>query len=45
MNDAEWDAEFVKYKAFPEFQRQNQDMTLGAFVRVCPGIRLYLCAE
>ncbi|MCA8879806.1 MAG: COX15/CtaA family protein [Rhodobacteraceae bacterium] len=31
MGAAAWDAEFAKYKATPEFQLQNSDMTLAAF--------------
>jgi heme a synthase len=29
--EAEWEAEFDKYKAFPEFQRTNRHMTLAEF--------------
>lgn len=31
MNDADWQAEFAKYRESPEFQLQNSHMTLEAF--------------
>ncbi len=31
MNDADWQAEFAKYQAIPEFQLQNSQMTVDAF--------------
>lgn len=31
LNDAEWIAEFEKYKAFPEYQKVNRDMTVEEF--------------
>ena len=31
MNDADWQAEFAKYRESPEFQLQNSQMTLEAF--------------
>jgi len=31
MNEAEWEIEFEKYKAFPEFYKLNPDMTLDKF--------------
>eukprot|EP00808_Paulinella_micropora_P010487 g33209.t1 len=31
MNEQEWEQEFHKYKQYPEYQRQNQDMTLSEF--------------
>ncbi len=31
LNAADWDAEFTKYKATPEYQLVNKDMELGAF--------------
>jgi heme a synthase len=30
----EWEFEFEKYKAFPEYQKLNQNMTLGEFKRI-----------
>jgi heme a synthase len=34
MSEAEWQAEFDKYKQFPEYQRQNSDMTLAEFKKI-----------
>ena len=31
MNQAEWQVEFDKYKAFPEFAKVNRAMTLDEF--------------
>ncbi len=31
LNDADWQAEFTKYQAIPEFQLQNSQMTLAEF--------------
>ena len=31
LNEAEWEAEFAKYKRFPEFQRLHPDMDLDDF--------------
>ncbi len=31
MSDADWQAEFEKYRAIPEYQLQNKGMTLDAF--------------
>ena len=31
MNEADWQAEFAKYQAIPEYQLQNKGMTLEAF--------------
>jgi len=31
MNEVEWEAEFNKYKAYPEYKRRNWEMTLSEF--------------
>lgn len=31
LNEAQWEAEFDRYKAFPEYQQLNQGMSMGEF--------------
>ena len=34
LNNQDWVAEFERYQQFPEFQKINQEMTLGGFKRI-----------
>ena len=34
MNTVEWEEEFTRYKAFPEYQILNKGMSLEAFKRI-----------
>lgn len=34
MNDADWESEFLKYKASPEFKQLNSQMTLDEFKKI-----------
>eukprot|EP00004_Rigifila_ramosa_P025954 TRINITY_DN7892_c0_g1_i2.p1 TRINITY_DN7892_c0_g1~~TRINITY_DN7892_c0_g1_i2.p1 ORF type:complete len:331 (+),score=90.15 TRINITY_DN7892_c0_g1_i2:177-1169(+) len=34
MNEAEWEAEFARYKQFPEYQDLNRGMTLAGFKQI-----------